>query len=73
METAVAELTEQELRDRLLLIRDNGVKPSSIADRAGVSRACLSKFMSGRSKYLRSDIFTSICRVARSDAQRLRL
>jgi predicted transcriptional regulator len=65
--------TEQELRDALIKIRERGVRPSSIADRAGVSRGCLSKFMSGRSKYLRSDIFTRIRCVARSDAQRLRL
>jgi len=65
--------TEAELRTALLAIRGRGVKPSNIADRAGVSRACLSKFMSGRSKYLRSDIFTRICGVARSDVQRLRL
>jgi|LakMenEpi03Aug12_release.lakeMendotaPanAssembly.Ray.scaffolds.fasta_scaffold2770314_1 DNA-binding Xre family transcriptional regulator len=65
--------TTQTLRDTLMLICAKGVKQSNIADRAGVSRACLSKFMSGRSKYLRSDVFTRICGVARSDAQRLRL
>jgi DNA-binding Xre family transcriptional regulator len=65
--------TEDNLRDALVLIRGRGVKPSSIADRAGVSRACLSKFMTGRSKYLRSDIFTRIRTVARSDVQRLRM
>lgn len=65
--------TEQSLRDTLAQLREKGVKPSNIADRAGVSRACLSKFMSGKSKYLRSDVFTRICGVARSDAQRLRL
>ena len=54
-------------------ICEHGVRPSNIADRAGVSRACLSKFMTGKSRYLRSDIFTRICGVARSDAQRLRL
>jgi predicted transcriptional regulator len=65
--------TEDNLRDALTKIRERGVKPSSIADRAGVSRACLSKFMTGRSKYLRSDIFTRIRTVARSDVQRLRM
>jgi DNA-binding Xre family transcriptional regulator len=65
--------TEHGLRERLLLIREKGIRPSTIADRAGVSRACLSKFMNGRSRYLRSDIFTRICEIARADAQRLRL
>ena len=65
--------TEAELRSALLSIRDRGVKPSNIADRAGVSRACLSKFMSGNSKYLRSDTFNRIRSVARSDVQRLRI
>lgn len=65
--------TEGELRDALIKLQERGIRPSSIADRAGVSRACLSKFMSGRSKYLRSDIFNRIRGVARSDAQRLRL
>ena len=65
--------TEETLRDMLTKVVGKGIKPSNIADRAGVSRACLSKFMSGRSKYLRSDIFTRICGVARSDVQRLRL
>lgn len=65
--------TEGDLRDALIKLQERGVRPSSIADRAGASRACLSKFMSGRSKYLRSDIFNRIRGVARSDAQRLRL
>ena len=65
--------TEAELRTALLAIRGRGVKPSILADRAGVSRACLSKFMSGHSKYLRSDTFTRIRGVARTEAHRLRL
>ena len=65
--------TEQSLRDILTRICATGVRPSSIADRAGVSRACLSKFMTGKSRYMRSDVFTRVCGVARADAQRLRL
>lgn len=65
--------TEGSLRQTLVAIQERGVRPSSIADRAGVSRACLSKFMSGKSKYLRSDVFNRILGVARSDVQRLRL
>jgi len=65
--------TEESLRGTLTRICEKGVRPASIADRAGVSRACLSKFMSGRSKYLRSDIFIRICGIARADVQRLRL
>jgi predicted transcriptional regulator len=65
--------TEGSLRQTLVAIRERGVRPSNIADRAGVSRACLSKFMSGKSKYLRSDVFNRILGVARSDVQRLHL
>ena len=64
---------EDTLRECLRKLRERGMRPSSIADRAGVSRACLSKFMAGRSRYLRSDIFNRVCGVARSDAQLLRL
>lgn len=54
-------------------ILGKGVLPCSVADRAGVSRACLSKFIAGKSKHLRADTFTRICEVALADMQRLKL
>ena len=65
--------TNQELRDLLGRLRAAGVKPSSIADRAGVSRVCLSQFMTFRTKNVRSDIFLKIKAVAEVDKKRLKL
>jgi DNA-binding Xre family transcriptional regulator len=52
----------QAIRIRITnLIEERNINVSKLSTMAGISRATLSKFMSGQRKYLRIDIIEYIC------------
>lgn len=52
----------QAIRIRIAnLIEERNINVSKLSTMAGISRATLSKFMSGQRKYLRIDIIEYIC------------
>lgn len=52
----------QAIRIRITnLIEDRNLNVSKLSTMAGISRATLSKFLSGQRKYLRIDIIEYIC------------
>ena len=52
----------QAIRIRITnLIEEKNINVSKLSTMAGISRATLSKFMSGQRKYLRIDIIEYIC------------